>query len=293
MTDFRVKYDELDWEDLCVPFGAILNGEKFSGIAFQEHSNGIYEELSFQNGIFNGRNFLFDKVKNELVQESFYENGIPINTHFNWFNYNSFKRIHSYFDGKLDSIKIEDKNRNLLLFYDRDSKKFTEWFENGQKSSERELESTDNLYQFKREQYWNKDGIWLMTINDKIDFQFNDIFLLENSDKLDTEQEEKIFIHFSERLLINQLEIGLNFLRKNIKHKNPFFRYQVARLLSNTKDINSVPFLNELRNDNLQPQTKLNIMWDGRGQSKTTEYPISKMAKIAIENIQKNAKGSS
>lgn len=293
MTEFRVNYDELDWEDPCVPYGAKFKGKKFSGIASKEFRDSLYEEWCFIKGIVNGRNFLYDKTTQELLKEEFYENGTPIKTHFKWVGNRSFKHIKSYVDGLLVFAKIEDENGKLLLHYDRETMKLTEWFNNGVKSSEKNLESTNNLYKFKKEQFWNENGVWLMTITDKVNYQFNDYYLMENSDKLYTEQEEKVFIHFSESLLSNNFQTGLSFLKRHIRHINPFFRFQVARLLGKTNDINSIPFLEELLHDDLQPTTNLKIEWDGTGSSKKTEYSISKMAEIAIENIKNKTKGSS
>jgi hypothetical protein len=180
----------------------------------------------------------------------------------------------------------------LLFKYERAKKRLTEWFANGNKRTEKVLISTENLYQFKLEQYWNEQGIWLMTVKDKSFFEFNEDYLLENSSDLTTEDEEEVFISFSKYLLENKLEIGLKYLQKHTTHSNPFFRYQSARLLSNTNDINSIPFLEKLLNDTLQPETEMKIDWHGSGHSKKTQYPISRMAEIAIENIANNKGGS-
>jgi hypothetical protein len=92
MKGLTIKYDDLDWEDYHCPYGAIYENKKFTGIAFDEFGN-KYQEWSFLNGIYNGRNYCFDKDRQELLWEEFYENGVPINTHFYWTNNLSIKHI--------------------------------------------------------------------------------------------------------------------------------------------------------------------------------------------------------
>lgn len=285
MTALQVKYDDLDWEDYCVPYGALYNGKKFTGTAIHEFGDNFCER-NFVNGLLNGRYYILDKKNNKTIQEEFYENGISVKTHFTWIKEN--KRTKIYNQGKLLSIKIEDKDQTLLFEYDKEKMSFIEWFKNGNKISEKYLISSDNLYQFNSEKFWNENGIWLMTITNQDHYEFNNAFLLEHSFELDSKNEEKIFLLFSQQLLNKQYKNGIKYLQLNTTHKNPFFRYQAARLLSKTDDLKSIIFLEKLLSDHIQPQTELSLEWDNTGSSTKTEHPISKMAQIAIENIKTN-----
>lgn len=288
MTELKIKYDELDWEDECVPYGAIYKKKKFTGIAIDEFDDGSYEKWRFYNGIVHGHTYFFDKKNNKIMREGFYQNGVPVSTHFSWISEN--KHTKTYHEGTLLMVKIEDKNKTLLFEYEREKMSLTEWFNNGNKRSEKLLISTDNLYQFKSEKFWNENGIWLMTINNDKLYEFNSSYLSEHSHDLNSEDEERIFILYAKQLLEEQYNIGVKYLQLNTTHKNPFFRYQCARLLSNTNNQESIIFLEKLLLDDLHPETKLSIDWHGHGSSKKTQYPISKMAQIAIENIKNSPK---
>ncbi len=126
----KIKYDELDWEDPCSEFGAIYNGEKFSGVAYDEEQS-YYAEFHFKQGLAHGRNFQIDKNTNQIWREEFYDSGVPVKTHFNWAMNYTKKHIRKYEDGVMIFAQIENELGQLLFEFDRKTKEIKEWYFNG------------------------------------------------------------------------------------------------------------------------------------------------------------------
>lgn len=285
MNGLKINYDELDWEDWIVPCGPLYQGQKFTGIAYKENHNGLYEEWEYEEGILHGRNYLVDKKHNLVLKESFYEQGTPVKTHFRWLHNRSLKHTKTYRQGQLQTATIQNSDGKLLFMFESNTMTAKEWFVNGNIRSEKKMILAGMFYVAVSEKYWTENGIWLMTTAKEKDPGFNADHLLNFSFELNTPEEEKAFIHYAQHLLETETNIGIEYLQKNTQHNNPFFRYQAVRLLGTTTDKSSIPFLEALLNDHLQPQKEMTIDWQGTGHSSQTEFTIAKMSGIAINNI--------
>lgn len=285
MEDSKVNIDDIDWEDEYSFSGCLYQGKKFTGIVFEDEEL-FYDEETFLEGIRHGRAFYFSKIENKILRESFYQNGKPSGTHFSWIERLSKKVTKTFSKGEIESATVKNRDEILLFEYTKSNKTFKEWYENGVLSSEKILYSTDNYYQFESEKYWDQNKVWLMSVKDKTDYEFNTKYLLENSFQLHTAEQENIFIQFAEHLYKIDENSALDFLHKNIEHPDAFFRYEAARLLGNIKNIKSIPYLEQLLNDNSQPARGPITNWLESSLSCKTQFPICKMAEIALENIK-------
>ncbi len=127
-----------------------------------------------------------------------------------------------------------------------------------------------------------------MTVKNKTFFYFNESYLLQFTSKLDLKDHENVAVKFAENLIENNKETALLYLHQMTIHPNPFFRYQAARLLEKIPDKSSIPYLESLLNQHIQPETKMTIDFQGFGNSSKTAYTIAKMAEIALNQIKNN-----
>lgn len=283
----KVPYDKITWEDAYCAAGALYNNKKFTGIAYEE-TDDCYHEYSFLDGDRHGHHYGINNVTQEILWEEFYEHEMSVKTHFGWkYPENPKKYLKKYEDGIIVFAQIEDEYGRLLFEYNKKDKEIKSWYENGQQSFHKCLEHEDNPYQFSQEMHWNEDGVWLMTVKEKVNFEFNHHYLMQHTHELHTTEQELIIIEFSKYLIAHHTKTALYYLHELIYHSKPFYRYHAAWLLGKVCNQSSIRYLEDLLDDHLQPETDMYIDWKDSGHSSKAACTIAEMAKTTIEKIHK------
>lgn len=281
-----IKYDDLDFpnEDK-EDFTAYINGELFTGVAYEEHKNN-YFEYNYLNGQEHGRSYGYDVNTNEIIQDENYLHGQKHEKCFNK-NYNKGFESHEFYNrGILLSQKFFNLKGVLIKEYEKSKNIDLEYYENGTLYKEREIKSDRN--EFFEYYFLGNRNQWIcrkLNYNEKkkqYNFEFNEELIINQIHSFDSK-----FHWFPIRwFIVHIIEIdkdkAFDFLISLLKHKDEYFKSEAAYFLGELGDKRGISHLEKILNNLNKPFLDKRFGYGGHGNSFTT----GKRALMSIKKIR-------